>query len=131
MRGELQQASGAELAREVKSEARGTFAALFSAPLGAGSASGQGRKQFRIGYLKFERKRREPDSDYNVASSWRRARWYSNNFELASRWFRRNQPYYESNQGLPTACLDRFEAVELPYFFCYGIKRPLLWEFPR
>ena len=51
--------------------------------------------------------------------------------EMASRWFRKNQPYYASESGSPNADLDSFEAVELAYFFCYGIKRPLLWEFPR
>jgi hypothetical protein len=51
--------------------------------------------------------------------------------ELASRWFRRNLPYYESTPGFPTACLDSFEAIELACFFCYGIKRPLMWEFPQ
>jgi hypothetical protein len=51
--------------------------------------------------------------------------------ERAGRWFTHNQPYYAAGEAFPTACLDNFEAVMLPYFFCYGIERPLLWEFPH
>jgi hypothetical protein len=51
--------------------------------------------------------------------------------ERAARWFSQNQPYYAAGDGFHSASLDNFEAEMLPYFFCYGIGRPLLWEFPR
>jgi hypothetical protein len=51
--------------------------------------------------------------------------------ERAARWFTRNQPYYDKGEVFPTSCLDNFEAVMLPHFVCYGMERPLLWEFPH
>lgn len=50
---------------------------------------------------------------------------------IAFRWFQRNQPYYVSENDFRTASLNRFEAVELAYFVCYGMEeKPLQWDFP-
>lgn len=50
--------------------------------------------------------------------------------ESACRWYKRNQPYYVSNEDCETASLEKFRVVELEYFVCYGIDKPMLWEFP-
>jgi len=50
--------------------------------------------------------------------------------ESACGWYKRNQPYFVSDEDCKTANVEKFSAVELEYFVCYGIEKPMLWEFP-